>query len=423
MHGRTGRIVRARTRLFAVVAAVVMTISAAVPASAAGAQDSPRSLLDFALLTDPERTDFAAIAAHEGWSLTEAVRRIGWQDWFAGLAADLSATFPDAFAGAAITGKGEGGWISFAGPVPDGLAKVVSNLPVPVRLVGGKGFTERELSTAMYEAYLSLLRQPGIADAVGSYDIETGAVTIDVAPESPGVRASGLRFARPANSAIKFELNVVRNIESANDANVNGGGAMFRTNGTRQCTGSFTVVGKKTGRKGFASAAHCAMQTYLRYYNHKARSYTTVKLYGKKTGTSGDIAWNSSGTYGVSDEFYYSYGKLRRVRGTGQPIVGQSICNYGMRTGYKCTTVYRNNVCRAKGTYCGLTAAGREVTDYGDSGGVWFLNSTAYGVHSARTTIDGRVRSLFTPVAKLDDLGVRVITARCGVSISGVCMD
>lgn len=70
-----------------------------------------------------------------------------------------------------------------------------------------------------------------------------------------------------------------------------------------------------------------------------------------------------------------------------------------MRTGYKCTTVYRNNVFRAKGTYCGLTAARREVTDYGDSGG-----------------------SLFTPVAKLDDLGVRVITARCGVSISGVCM-
>lgn len=94
--------------------------------------------------------------------------------------------------------------------MPDGLAKAVSNLPVPVRLVGGKGFTERELSTAMYEAYTLLVRRPDVADAVGSYDIETGAVTIDVLPESPGSRTNSLRFARPANSAIKFELNVVR---------------------------------------------------------------------------------------------------------------------------------------------------------------------------------------------------------------------
>lgn len=75
MHGHTGRVARARTRLFAGVAAVVMTISAVAPASATGAQDSPPALVAFALLIDPERTDFAAIAAHEGWSLTEAVRR------------------------------------------------------------------------------------------------------------------------------------------------------------------------------------------------------------------------------------------------------------------------------------------------------------------------------------------------------------
>lgn len=374
------------------------------------------------------RADVAAIAEQEGWSMSAAVRRVGWQEWFSAIADKLRSRFPDRFAGAAITGKGTGAWIAFADEVPALAGRMTAKLPVPVRLIGDRGFTEAELIDTLNARYAELTRRSDVRDAVGSYDLATGVIDLDVLPaaavRSAREKASALARLAPrpaANRAIDIDLGLLERPDGHTDSDLYGGGVLFLPVEGRRCTAAFTVVNKFSGREGVSTAYHCATST-LRYYHHGARSYTTIERIARAAGTSGDIAWYTPGSYTPTNAFYYDYGKTRMVRGSGTPEVGQRVCNYGRATGYKCTTVYRNNVCREAGAYCGLTAASREVTYFGDSGGPWFFGTNAYGVHSARTSINGAVRSLFTPVNRLNDLGVKPIIAPCRLRLSGACL-
>lgn len=56
-----------------------------------------------------------------------------------------------------------------------------------------------------------------------------------------------------------------------------------------------------------------------------------------------------------------------------------------------------------------MNATVKYTTQGGDSGGPWFYNTTAHGIHHGYTTIDGYKRSLFTPAADLySSLGVQI---------------
>lgn len=58
-----------------------------------------------------------------------------------------------------------------------------------------------------------------------------------------------------------------------------------------------------------------------------------------------------------------------------------------------------------------MTMVKEVITEPGDSGGPWFLGTTAYGIHSGRARVWFRLRSVFTPVALLrEGLGVQAMT-------------
>lgn len=404
--------------------AVVAAVTALVTPAALASPDTGGS----GELTRAQRKDIGTIAQQNHWSFETAAKRIAWQDRFAAVVRGIRADHTGSYAGAAITGRGRGAWIAFADEVPDGVAERIDGLPVPVKLIGDRGFSEEELARSLNRTYTETTSRPDVRDAVGSYDIATGKIELDVLPartvRSGAARESALaRLApkRPANRAISVEMGLLKRPDGVTDSDMYGGGVVYLPIEGRRCTAAFTVFDRFSRREGISTAHHCASRT-LRYYQHQARSYTTIERVDRKAGSSGDIAWYTPGAYEPTNEFYYAYGKLRPVRETGDPVVGQSVCNFGRTTGYKCATVYRNNVCREAGKYCGLTAVTKEVTDFGDSGGPWFLYNTAFGVHSARTSINGAVRSLFTPINKLSDLGVRVITSPCRSRVGSMCL-
>jgi pimeloyl-ACP methyl ester carboxylesterase len=171
-------------------------------------------------LTLAELQDLIMIAGDMGIGVEEAIFRYGWQTQFSEVAAELAARYPDSYAGAAIVDDGCGAWIAFNGPVPPQATGLVDSLPVPVRLIGERGFAEAELVEVLEEAYFEIYGHPGIANATGGSDIDTGVITIEAQPD-PSIPSGDwsalcarLRPPQPANPAITIELILVEDLES-----------------------------------------------------------------------------------------------------------------------------------------------------------------------------------------------------------------
>src|SRR5690606_2833901 len=168
----------------------------------------------------PLLVDLMMIAEEKGIGIEEAIFRYGWHNEFAAVAAELEAAYPDRFAGAAIVNDGCGAWIAFSGPVPARAATLVEALPVPVELIGQRGFSQEELVTAMEEVYFSIYEHPDIVNASGSTDQETGVITIAAQPAASipadpwGALGGRLMPPPPANPAFAIELTLVDDLES-----------------------------------------------------------------------------------------------------------------------------------------------------------------------------------------------------------------
>lgn len=364
-------------------------------------------------LSEAELTDLQQIAKQEGIPMEEAIARYGWQDSFSKAVHLIRESFLDRFAGAAITDGGRGAWIAFKEEVPETAVDLVPALPVNVRFIGGKGFSEAEIKQILEQAFHAIAENGDVASAVGGYDVETGVITIEVQPrEIPGDAVARERLrarlqpAQPANAAITIQVSIVDELDAEVEATNMRGGGYLEPN---VCTAGFTVYRLSDGVKGISTARHCADDyPSLRYYNHNTSSYTNISRLGLGNTSYGDLAWYSRGTYTPIAVFYHNYGATRFVFGEGYPTVGQTLCKFGRKTGYGCEEVYRLNECSSG--YCGLTAMKSRITDTGDSGGPWFYGNTAYGIHHGGKTILFIWRSLFTPTYNLRDaLGVRVL--------------
>lgn len=362
-------------------------------------------------------TDIQQVAKQKGITVEEAIARYGWQESFAKAVNLLRESFPDQYAGSAITNGGRGAWIAFKGEVPQKAVDLVATLPVTVRLIGSKGFSEAELKQTLDQAYYAIYEDGDIADAAGWYDVETGVITIEALPRQiPGdaVMRERLRVrlqpAQPANTAVTIKVSIVDELVGgvSADTTMRGGGRLEFIN----CTAGFTVFWTGDMYRGITTAHHCAKDySSLRYYNwDDTGDYTNISRLGLGAPTYGDLAYYSRGTYSPTNRFYYDYGVTRSVLYAGLlPTVGQQLCKFGRTTGYSCDQVYKLNVC--SGEYCGLTAMKSWKVSAGDSGGPWFWGNTAYGITQGSKYISFGYRDLFSPTYYLPDaLGVDVLT-------------
>ncbi|NUW39019.1 hypothetical protein [Nonomuraea rhodomycinica] len=363
-----------------------------------------------------EMEDLQQAATEEGITLEEAIARYGWQDDFVRVANEARDSFPDTYAGAVIAEDGSSASIAFKGEAPATVTNLAKTVRHPVKVFGGRPYSEEELRQALRTTHYEILARPGVATSAGEYDVETGVVTIEAQPKEPitdpaakeRFRAA-LQPARlaTANPAIKVDIEVADQVESQPQAYLRGGGLLNTTGAETVCTTGFTV--KKGSTTGISTASHCSDDSKLRYHNHDTNEYTIVTRKGRHSGGHGDVAWYSRGSYTAAKTFYYNKGKTRYVDETRWAVQGVRLSNYGRTSGYKSSAkIYRINLCVDR--ECDLVAMDKMVTKGGDSGGPWFNGTSAYGIHKGWVKLGGKKRSVYSEVRYLPQaLGVTVL--------------
>lgn len=172
------------------------------------------------LISLPLLEDLMWIAADRGISVEEAIFRYGWQQQFGQITEQLRAAHPDEVADARIVDDGCAARIAFRSAVPELAGRLVQSLPVPVELIGDRGYHEEELVSVLHEVYPRIYEHPKVANAAGGPDSATGVVTIYAQPAGETRRADRVALCRelqppaPANPAITIRLVLVDDINT-----------------------------------------------------------------------------------------------------------------------------------------------------------------------------------------------------------------
>lgn len=163
------------------------------------------------------------------------------------------------------------------------------------------------------------------------------------------------------------------------------------------CTAAFVV---KSGSKyGISTAGHCPWDT-----TYDGATFAASPQQGTVVDLSNrDVKWGQSLSGSAQNLFRASSANIRNVWSAANPVVGASVCKYGLTTGQTCSTVYKANFCRTSGagTECGFYAVQSGISSGGDSGGPWYWGSKAMGIHSGTYPVDGASRSTFTGISAL----------------------
>lgn len=377
------------------------------PPTAESQPDGPVDTADVTIdgMTAGELEDLQTVAADEGISLTEAIDQHGWQGDYTEVAEGLEASYPDGFSGAAK----EGGtvWFGFKGEIPSEAIDLASSLPVPVEIVGNRGFSEAELAAAADESHSTLLAQSGVDTAITAYDVRSGTIEAWVKPlpasefsaRSSVATAVTPELAARVEDALgtdRFPINIVISDQvgiEQQDGYIRGGGLL-----SVGCTTGFNLKYLTSDTKRSGTAGHCTKVSSQTYSNHStAGGSTTVAKIWSHQGSWGDIGYNSTGSKAATRTFYHDTNATRYADARGaMPSTGTSICHYGRTSGKSCGTVKYRNV--SIGSLQHMVVMSGATCKGGDSGGPWYSGGTAYGIHTGLTNYgDGNNRCVFAP--------------------------
>ncbi len=130
-------------------------------------------------VTPAELQDIQFIADEEGWTLSEALDRIAWQQGFAVFVQELRETYPAEFAGGAILGDTGTRTvrIGFRSTVPAGVRADPRLQHLDVEFDEMLGFSEDDLSRQVIEVQRAML-DAGFSDVASGPDIFTGIIDV-----------------------------------------------------------------------------------------------------------------------------------------------------------------------------------------------------------------------------------------------------
>jgi hypothetical protein len=370
-------------------AALVATITATI-AVAAGTGDASSATLTPAQALD---TDARSYAARHGVTVAEARGRLGEQASLAEALERLERQFPDRFAGGVIEHAPSHRAVArFTGAVPDGAALVAG---AGVHLVGGARRTLAELEARADEVHAAMARLWNTT-LVTSFDVRTGVVEVSI--ETPaslhGLSTDALRRRLPA--AVRGDD--VRTEFAAGPVAIGQttrGGAKAPSDSGGYCTTGFVV--RKNGADGFVTAGHCDNSLDYLEPESGGDQYDTTYQSGHR-GTWGDFQWHTTPDPEAA-EFYSGDTSRRDVLDLVTSISRNDFfCKNGRTSGYGCSDVYRTSLtARFDGIdHKKMVAMEDSITLDGDSGGPWFINNDAVGVHSCRLYKGGAWRSCFS---------------------------
>ena len=298
-----------------------MTLATAAGAASTGAFDA------FPLA---EQEDLTRLAQEEGISTDEAVDRFAWQNSFALAATAIEEAFPDAFSSAEVTSESPAvGTVTFAGPVPSGVAEFLSDVPgyVHVELVPGASKTSAEIDDAIIAAHGAVEATGQVGDLVSAYDHATDTVLVTAQPltatatdsEMSG-QAQEIEDSLPATAG-RVSVTLDPRVGGQDEARYGGGRLEVKGESYLECTAGFNVV-NSSGTTGVATAGHCSNS--LTHENTNGATEYSMTYKSGHVGQWGDFQWHTTSDT-EPDDFYYDWGSRRDVSALANPVAPEDL--------------------------------------------------------------------------------------------------
>ncbi|MBA3688515.1 MAG: hypothetical protein H0W81_06780 [Chloroflexi bacterium] len=345
--------------------------------------------------------DAQIIADTNGWSQADTLVRLKHQAKFSQLVPRLTQDYPATFAGSwTSTDKAlPDSFVRFKGPVPPEAKALADSIGVRVNLNSDANYSSLEMGdrAARLQTELTALGSPEVATAV--LVAEQRIVATAVKPAGlEGLSAEALLARLPSWTAAD-DISIDFIDGPLNRPAHTYGGAWMRYNGSRTCTSGFTAV--RQGVTGVTTAGHCTDNQYEQPSDGLVYSAPFVIQH---QGSWGDVEFHTS-THSEYARFYANVNDFRSVHlmFLAEGIsAGDSMCGFGRKTlGERCGTVWATYVtCGSLGHMVLM------VTSFmasGDSGGPFFLGTTAAGDFQGWCTIGGTSHTEFSVADYFDE--------------------
>ena len=156
------------------------------------------------------------------------------------------------------------------------------------------------------------------------------------------------------------------------------------------CTAGFTV--HDSNFAGISTAGHCPNDLFASYAVPGLGIEAVVFQSAAQElwGLTGDVQWHyfANEMLSITNKFVYTQsGGQRQALATANPVVGAAICYYGRITFNHCATVDKINMCGTDPDsgveVCQIVTTNAHLSQPGDSGGPWYWNNNAQGIHWA----------------------------------------
>ncbi|WP_448073582.1 hypothetical protein [Georgenia yuyongxinii] len=382
--------------VYSAVLAVGLALSVAGPAGAAGNEGDPLMITGSAdkgrsvAITDDAR----ALARELGVTPKEAAARFDGQEAFLAAAEKAIAAAPERyFTSTWEPGTHEGAAyrasISFAGPADESIVEFFENLPYRTLVRFDAPASNADIEKVRAEAMEKIWSSGDYDGLTGDINPETGAIEIQVEVASGGELLTAT--AAPAATMAAVE-EIVADVEATSPVDIVVSPAvgiapleqtLFGGVAAGGCTLGFTA--SNSTYRGALSAAHCSNTSVT-----PARSTSPIYFVKEHLGSYGDAQfWRSSDTVRNLLNTDANGGSRSITSRVDTSTNGISVCNYGKtRTNYACTTVrnWNHAFYNSQGIYLSRMAqTNGTFTNPGDSGGPWFYNNGAYGIHFGKS--------------------------------------
>lgn len=328
--------------------------------------------------------DFDAIARSLGISYEQAVERYSGQTEFMVALNAAEEYSPSTFAGALwLTGSSsERGIVSFVGAPTEKSLAALEELPYEVE-VREDAIQSRAQLEAASERLADELHSAGVQfELSASPLLDSVSIRYEELSSPDGVIDHAHSALSLASSyfpdGVKVETQIVEKAGIAPQYLAGGEGMSDSATGEYTCTTGFTAI--RGDQQGYITAGHCPNS------NHNVdNSAATSSMVQEHAGTYGDGQFNSSNDSSFTPWFDTGGDFYRNVVGVAEAAVGNVVCNSGRtRDSSSCATVLEVNYCG--GLVCSLVRTDGTFTNNGDSGGPWYSEFVAVGIHTGLTS-------------------------------------
>jgi streptogrisin C len=370
-------------------------------------------------------SDIKATAEHKGWTIEQTRAHFKSDEAVDRIARRVYKERRDIFVGSVMSKEPEGApSLYIKGPAPEWVLALAADAAVPVRIVDGQPYSRDELHERSVKV-LNALLDMGFEQVTSDYFL-AGRGTIEaVVLRTPGVTDVRSAILEGLPQGLRSSVDLRFGDKPFDDGDhAQGGARTWSTLGPGICTSGFSVEHLTNGKTGVVEAGHCGVQDSPDQMNRlhtQDQGPHTMTHQAQHRGTWGDVEWLTTNTT-EQPQFRAGPGEVRDVLWREQVAdisedsnfclyskgQDQKICGVGV---YK---VDRQCCCTgSSGNYHHMIIMEEDVAVGGDSGGPWYKNNTAVGVHHGDCSLypyDGL--DAFTPIDYLDEaLDIQVMKA------------